>query len=74
MQSLTELMTDLSLNPFEVVCIADRASATLDGHHWPVAELKAAAESAPPDGSEGTWTSCHTCSDPGSDEDADADD
>ena len=64
MSSLSEVVTNLALNPFA----AARAGGTVcvDGRSLSVMELRTALAS-PPDEGEGHWSPCETCSDPGDD-------
>jgi hypothetical protein len=64
MSSLSEVVTNLALNPF-AEARAGRA-IVVDGHALRLPELLAALD-APPDEPELDWSSCDTCSDPGDD-------
>jgi hypothetical protein len=64
MSSLSEIVTELALNPFA----AARTSGTITvgGRAFALSELRATLD-APPLAGEVSWSSCETCSDPGGD-------
>ena len=68
MQSLNEIVTALSLDPFESLRLVDDRSVVVGDQTYSRAELSAALQASPLALDAGDWSSCDTCSDPGPDE------